>query len=140
MRRDGYLYEVLNSPKAIGVMMRYLWDEAHGGHYSISGPFEQCKESEVVAASDYAAIEKELADHKDLTFKSTVALRALEADLEMQRSISIQACARNASLWNTLLACRIHLATPAADNDDLAMIDQIDAAMRGENPKAVKQP
>jgi hypothetical protein len=33
--------------------MRYLWDEAHGGHFSISGPFEECPELEVVAASVY---------------------------------------------------------------------------------------
>lgn len=41
----------LENPKT--AVMRYLWDEAHGGHYSVSGPFEQCQESEVVALSDY---------------------------------------------------------------------------------------
>lgn len=40
--------------------MRYLWDEAHGGHYAVSGAFEQCPESEIVAASVYDAAVAEI--------------------------------------------------------------------------------
>lgn len=70
-------------------VIKYLWEESHNGHFSPIGPFTQCPESEVVAASDYDR------------------------------------------LWDALLECRIHLATPAADESDVAMIDKIDAALRG---------